>query len=155
MYLLLVLEEFCTSQVKKLTSKTCHRPAVTLISLCLSSLLLACLPYFQSVFVMSPSAAFPVSLLVDFILFLLQLTGAHMLRALVVVCNESQINAACCHMRDWSTTSNTEQMDTRVWLLEKYFPLMLQTPLLLSVREKKKNTAGRGTCRNKCKYQNA
>lgn len=31
-------------------------------------------------------------------------------------------------------------MDTRVWLLEKYFPLMLQAPLLLSVREKKKRT---------------
>lgn len=46
-----------------------------------------------------------------------QLTGAHVFRALVVVCNEpSQINAACCHMRDWITTSNTEQMDTRVSL---------------------------------------
>lgn len=27
-------------------------------------------------------------------------------------------------------------MDTRVWLLEKYFPLMLQTPLLLLERRK-------------------
>lgn len=27
-------------------------------------------------------------------------------------------------------------MDTRVCLLEKYFPLMLQTPLLLSVRKR-------------------
>lgn len=74
--------------------------------------------------------------LVGFALFLVQLTGAHVFRALVVVWNESQINAACCHMR-LKYTSNTEQMDTRVWLLEKYFPLMLQTPVLLSVREKK------------------
>lgn len=41
-----------------------------------------------------------VSLSVGFVLFLVQLTGAHVFRALVVVCNESQINAACCHMRD-------------------------------------------------------
>lgn len=74
-------------------------------------------PNRQSVFLMSPPVVFPASLSPGFILFLGQLTGAHVFRALVVVCNEpSQINAACCHMRDWITTSNTEQMDTRVSL---------------------------------------
>lgn len=92
---------------------------------------------FKSVVLLSPAAAFPVSLLGGFILFLVQLTGAHVFGALVVVCNKSQINAACCHKRDWSTTRNTEQMDTKVWLLEKYFPLVLQAPLLLSVTEGK------------------
>lgn len=41
--------------------------------------------------------------------------------ALVVVCNESRINAPCFHMRDQRTTTNTEQMDTRIGLLEKVF----------------------------------
>ena len=61
--------------------------------------------------------------------------AVHVFGDLVVVCDESQINTACCHMRNWGKTSNTEQMDTSVWSLEKYFPLMLQTLLLLSVRE--------------------
>ena len=54
---------------------------------------------------------------------------AHVFRASVVVCSEGQINAACCHWRDSSTPSNTEQMDHRGLVVEKrlYFPLMLQT----------------------------
>lgn len=102
-------------------------------------LILHCPPLtFKSIVLLSPAAAFPVSLLGGFILFLVQLTGAHVFRALVVVCNKSQINAACCHKRDWSTTRNAEQMDTKVWLLEKYFPLVLQAPFLLSVTGRKK-----------------
>lgn len=77
-----------------------------------------------------------LSWLVSFCFWFSWLGPMCVFRALVVVCNKSHINAACCHMRDQSTTSNKEQMDTRVCLLEKYFPLMLQTPLLLSEREK-------------------
>lgn len=74
-------------------------------------------PNCEFVFLMSPLVVLPASRSPAFILLLGQLTGAHVFRALVVVCNEpSQINAACCHMRDWITTSNTEQMDTRVCL---------------------------------------
>lgn len=76
-----------------------------------------------------------LSWLVSFCFWFSWLGPMCVFRALVVVCNESHINAACCHMRDQSTTSNKEQMDTRVCLLDKYFPLMLHTPLLLSERE--------------------
>lgn len=91
-------KNFAEFDFKTIMSNTCHGPTDTLISL--FSSLLACLPNFQSAFLMSPAVAFPVSLLVSFILFLVQLTVAHVFGALVVVCNESQINAACCHMRD-------------------------------------------------------
>lgn len=86
----------------KITSKT-HKLATdlytprshhVLLFACFSMQLSFCLSH------VSCCLAFPVSLLVGFILFLVQLTGAHVFSALVVVCNESQINAACCHMRD-------------------------------------------------------